>query len=119
MSLQPASIELVEEETEDVGCCTESTAQPECWMDEDEVESLNVDYSFRSSDDWVSAGPVGGSWTDTQLKQERRRWFANWTQAEEWARTFYGKRYKRPVPEAALGNRWAFLIRGRGQKNDT
>ncbi len=82
-------------------------------MEDDEVENADFDYSDRAPDDWVSSGPLG-----THGVGPGRR-FMSWRTAEEWAREFYGVRYRGRIPEAQREgcNRWAFLIRGRGQTN--
>lgn len=86
---------------------------PEIDMEEDQVEALEVEYSIRAPDDWVSSGPLGPEGAGPG------RHFETWGAAERWARKFYGLRFKGRITEAARadGNRWAFLIRGRGQKN--
>lgn len=80
---------------------------PEYWMDEEEIEQTEFAYSTRHPSDWVISGPLaaGGG---------PGRRFANWTQAERWAREFYGVRFRGRIAEAATEghNRWAFLIRG-------
>ena len=80
---------------------------PDCHLEDDEVEAAEWDYSTRAPGDWVISGPLpsGGP---------PGRRFANWDEAEEWARAFYGKRLKHPIWEAQRdgGNRWAFLIKG-------
>lgn len=80
---------------------------PECWMDDEQVASLEFVYSDRAPDDWVISGPLGGA-------KGRGRRFQSWGAAELWARKFYGARLKGKVQEAFTpdGTRWAFLIRG-------
>jgi hypothetical protein len=80
---------------------------PEYWMENEDVEQQEFQYSTRHPTDWVISGPLpqGGG---------PGRRFANWTQAERWAREFYGERFRGRIAEAAVEghNRWAFLIRG-------
>lgn len=86
---------------------------PRYFMEDDEVEVTEFDYSTRAPDDWVSSGPLGAVGTGPGRR------FANWDRAESWAREFYGVRYRGRIAEAQQDgcNRWAFLIRGRGQTN--
>lgn len=81
---------------------------PACWMEDEEVENLDVTYSTRAPADWVISGPLA----ETGGGPGRR--FDNWRAAERWARGFYGARLKGRVAEAAHSScdRWAFLIRG-------
>lgn len=81
---------------------------PEYWMEDDEVEHQEFRYSTRDPSDWVISGPLG------KLGAGPGRRFANWTQAERWAREFYGARFRGRIAEAAVEghNRWAFLIKG-------
>lgn len=72
---------------------------------------VEVDYSDRAPDDWVSSGPLG------EARGAGRR-FADWAAAERWARRFYGQRFKRRVDGWLEDSpRWAFVIRGRGTGN--
>jgi hypothetical protein len=81
---------------------------PSCWMDDEEVESLNVSYSTRSPTDWVISGPL------PEGAGPGRR-FDSWKVAERWAREFYGDRYKGRIREAANEgcNRWSFLLKAK------
>ncbi len=86
---------------------------PDCSMEDGDVESMEVEYSSRAPEDWVSSGPLG-------LNQGRGRRFRDVESATRWARQFYGKRLKGIVPEAQRdgAGRWAFLIKGpRGDVN--
>src|SRR5262249_34255847 len=87
---------------------------PEYWMEDEDVEGLEFGYSTRAEDDWVSSGPLGAH----GIGPGRR--FAYWDQAEAWARTFFGPRFKGVLPEAQRegDNGWAFRIRGRGLTNE-
>jgi hypothetical protein len=80
---------------------------PNCYLEDDEVETEEWDYSVRAPGDWVISGPLpSGSGPG--------RRFENWDEAEEWARAFYGKRLKSPVWDLQRSgcHRWGFLIRG-------
>ncbi len=80
--------------------------RPEYWMEAEDVEDTDFDYSDRGPDDWIVSGPlVNGS---------RGRVFPNWAAAERWAREKYGVRFLGPVQElrAMDAPRWAFHIRG-------
>ena len=78
---------------------------PSYVLSDDEVEATEWEYPDRAPGDWVISGPLGSEGTG------RGRWFANWRQAEKWAREKYGFRFKRRVPEAAqYGASWAFLV---------
>ncbi len=87
---------------------------PEYWMEDGDVEGEEFGYSTRAPDDWVSSGPLGPHGTGTGRR------FLDWDRAEAWAKTFYGARFRGRIAEAQKDghNRWAFLIRGRGQTNE-
>jgi len=83
---------------------------PDCGMDPDEVEILNVPYSTRGPDDWVSSGTL-----DPEYSGERKlRYFPSWGDAERWAREFFGDRFKGRVLDAVNSGApiWAFIIKG-------
>ncbi len=92
--------------------CTPRT--PEYFMEDEEVEGTDFEYSTRAPTDWVSSGPLG------EHGRGPGRRFPNWATAECWARGFYKKRLRGRIPEAqrADGDRWAFVIRNRGEKNE-
>lgn len=87
---------------------TGDLAVPEYWMEDADVEQSTFTYSVRHPDDWVVSGPLGNAGAGPGRR------FANWKQAERWAREYYGERFKGRIAEAAVEghNRWAFLIRG-------
>ena len=88
-------------------------AVPMYWMEDDDLEKIEFDYSTRHPDDWVSSGPLGAHGAGPGRR------FGSWREAEKWARAFYGARYRGRIPEASVEghNRWAFLVRGpRGTK---
>lgn len=80
---------------------------PEYWMEDEDVEGTEFNYSTRAATDWIISGPLASG-----TGPGRR--FITWKQAEAWARGFYGTRLRGRVPEAATEghNRWAFLIAG-------
>ena len=96
------------DDTEEPSTDYEPEQLPGCWMEDEEVENLNVSYSTRAPGDWVISGPLpeGGG---------PGRRFDSLKQAERWAREFYGARFKGVIREAANEgcNRWAFLIKGK------
>ena len=83
---------------------------PDIGMEDDEVEFTEFVYSTRHPDDWVISGPLNGGGPG--------RKFDSWRAAADWARGFYGNKYKGPAfPPDDGALRWGFLIRGpRGSK---
>lgn len=77
-------------------------------LSDDEVEGTEWDYSDRAPGDWVVSGPLGN------LGGGPGRRFVTARQAERWCREKYGADFKRMIPEAIPGDRWAALIRSRG-----
>lgn len=88
---------------------------PDITVEDDEIENLNIDYSTRAPEDWVSSGPLGPN------GYGRGRHFDTWEDVERWGREFYGARYKglKGTAEEREGQaRWAILVRGpRGEVN--
>jgi hypothetical protein len=89
---------------------------PHCGMEGDDVEHLEVPYSTRDPGDWVSAGTLDPEYAEYALKNNLRRlrYFGSWLEAEEWAKSFFGDRFKGRVMDAVNSGcpNWAFLIRG-------
>lgn len=81
--------------------------------DDDAVGDTEYAYSiFNKDTDFVIGGPLGESWTTEALQNRRLRWFASWTEAEEWAQAFYGSRLKGRKPsEPGDTRQWAFIVR--------
>jgi hypothetical protein len=85
---------------------SELARRPEYHMGDDEVESMEIDYSTRGPGDWVLSGPLG------QHGGGPGRRFVSIQQAEAHARALHGDRVKCRITEATLfgANRWAYLI---------
>jgi hypothetical protein len=80
---------------------------PTVLMDDDEVEATEFLYSDRAPTDWVVSGPLGESGFG------KGRDFPTWEAAEEWAKDFYGWRFRGRKPdEPGSHGRWAFVIKG-------
>lgn len=81
-------------------------------MSEEDVEGTEFEYSTRGPEDWVSSGPLGEFGTGSG------RHFNTIEEAAEWARGFFGNRFKGVIPETREGaSRWAVLVKGpRGAK---
>ena len=79
--------------------------RPTIDLEDDEIENAEIDYSDRGPGDWVLSGPLG----DSRSKGGRR--FDSWKDAEKFVRGLHGRRVMRPIKEAEMGGRWAFLIR--------
>lgn len=81
--------------------------------DDDSVADTEYAYSiFNKETDFVVGGPLGEAWTAEALREQRRRWFASWSEAEEWATAFYGPRLKGRKPsEPGDTRQWAFIVR--------
>lgn len=94
---------------------------PDCAMEDEDVEFLDVPYDDRGPADWVSAGTLDPTYAEKASKKGWRslRYFYSWEAAETWARNFFGDRFKGRVMDAVNSGShwWAFLIRGpRGQE---
>lgn len=89
---------------------------PDCAMDAEDVAVLNVPYSTRAPDDWVSSGTLDPTYAEKAAKHGWRslRYYATWDDAEKWAREFFGERFKGRIQEAvdSGASRWCFLIKG-------
>lgn len=85
---------------------------PQCFMDVEDVERLNVPYSTRSPGDWISSGTLVPM--ETEPGRRPARYFETWDEAEVWARGFFGDRFKGRVFDAFNSGspRWAFIIKG-------
>lgn len=80
--------------------------QPEYWMEDEDIEGLELDYSSRHPTDFVVSGPLpGGSGPG--------RAFDSWSAAAKWARERYGTRLRWAIREADTDDnrRWALLVR--------
>lgn len=90
----------------------QDTAQPEAWMEPEEVEHLNIPYSTRPPGSWIISGPLGLTWRKD--KRGGRR-FGSWGSAEAWAREKYGSDFIGPHEPLRSSDvpRWGFVIRAR------
>jgi hypothetical protein len=81
---------------------------PEFFMAPEEIENLRIPYSTRAVGDWVVSGPVG----DLPDSRGGRR-FDSWEDAEEWAKSKYGNKFRGRVAAIvdSATNRWGFLIK--------
>jgi hypothetical protein len=81
---------------------------PDCGLNNEELEKLEVDYSDRHPADWVLSGPLGPNGGGPGRR------FVTLDQARDHVTALHGDRVVRRIPEATKygGNRWAFLIRG-------
>jgi hypothetical protein len=78
-------------------------------MDDEDVETADIDYSIRAPEDWVVGGPLGPH------GYGRGRHFGSWDEVAAWAKDFYGARYKelKGTEEERNGQaRWAVLVKG-------
>jgi hypothetical protein len=80
---------------------------PGYFMEDADVEEMDVEYSDRGPGDWVLSGPLG------VLGGGPGRRFATIAQAEAHVRRLHGDRVVRRIMEATTNgsNRWAWLIR--------
>lgn len=83
---------------------------PDIGMDEDEVETLEFEYSVRAPGDYVVSGPLGpdggGPGHRFNSVQAALIWLT---------RRIGGNRIKQRIHEAEAGNRWAFLVKKAGE----
>lgn len=84
-------------------------------ISDDEIGNRNFDYSFFNKEtDFVIGGPLGDeSWEAWKAgKFGKQRWFADWSDAIEWATKFYGARLKGRKPsEPGDTRKWAVIVR--------
>lgn len=84
---------------------------PDIGMDDDEVESLEFEYSTRALGDYVVSGPLGSEGTGPGHRFNSVHAALIWL-----TRRIGGKRIKQRITEAEP-YRWAFLVRPPQEKN--
>lgn len=82
----------------------EVTSVPNVHLNDDEVERLSFDYSIRAPGDYVVSGPITG------IGGGPGRVFATADSAEEWARGYFGNRFRKRITDSERGGRWSILV---------